>query len=69
MFHALEGEFEHADDRIHRRADFMTHGRQKRAFGSVGFIGTLLRPTQIIEQLPPLADVDPATNDALHFTA
>ena len=51
------------------RADFMAHGRQKGAFGSVGFIGTFFGGAQIIEQLPPFADVDPAANDALHFTA
>ena len=46
----------------------MAHVRQERAFGPVGFIGALFRATQIIEQLSPLTDVDPATDDALHFT-
>ncbi len=34
-----------------------------------GFVGAFFRTTQIIEQLPPFADVDPATDDALHFAA
>lgn len=69
MIDALEREFEHADDRIHRGTDLMAHGRQKSGFGTVGFIGELFGIAQIIEQLPPFADVDPAANDALYFTA
>ena len=45
----------------------MAHSRQELAFGPVGFIGALFRATQIIEQLSPLTDVDPASYDALHF--
>ncbi len=52
---ALERQFEHADDGIHRGANLMTHGCQKRTFGPVGFIGTFFGTTQVIEQLPPFA--------------
>ncbi|MNE84197.1 hypothetical protein D3C80_1810720 [compost metagenome] len=69
VFNSLERQFEHADDRIHRCADLMAHCGQKRALGPVGFIGALFGATQVIEQLPAFADVDPATDDALHFTA
>ncbi|MND72081.1 hypothetical protein D3C80_636240 [compost metagenome] len=69
MIKTLECQFKHADDCIHRRADLMAHRGQKRAFGPVGVIGAFFRATQIIEQLPPFADVDPATDNALHFCA
>ncbi|MNP05279.1 hypothetical protein D3C76_972260 [compost metagenome] len=68
-FDAFERQFEHADDGIHRGANFMTHGCQERTLGPVRFVGTFLGTTQVIEQLPPFADVDPATNDALDLTA
>ncbi|MNK93793.1 hypothetical protein D3C87_1139690 [compost metagenome] len=69
VFNSFQRQFEHADDRIHRRADFMAHGRQKRTFGPVGFICALFGTAQVVEQLPPFADVDPATDNALHLTA
>ncbi|MNR32424.1 hypothetical protein D3C85_1500110 [compost metagenome] len=47
----------------------MAHGCQKGAFCSVRFIGAFLGRSKIFEQLSPLADVDPAANDAFHLTA
>ncbi|MNY38000.1 hypothetical protein D3C86_1725940 [compost metagenome] len=35
-------QFEHADHRIHRGANLMAHGRQKRGFGAVGIVRSLL---------------------------
>ncbi|MNO75856.1 hypothetical protein D3C76_669190 [compost metagenome] len=64
---ALDCQFEHADDGIHRGADFMADGGQERALGAVGIVGLLLGLTQLHDQLAALADVDPAADDALHF--
>ena len=64
---SFEGQFQHADNRVHRRADFMAHGRQEGAFGPVRLIGMFLGGAQLIEQLATLADVDPATDDSLNF--
>ncbi len=63
----LEGQFQHPDHRIHRRADFMAHGREKGAFGSVCLVGAFLGSTQFVEQLAPVTDVDPAADNALNF--
>lgn len=69
LVHALEGQFQHADHRVHRRADFVAHGRQEGTLGPVGFIGLLLGGPQFVEQLSSFADIDPAADDALYFTA
>ena len=52
---------------VHRRADLVAHGRQEGAFGPVGIICKLLGLAQVLNQLAPVADVQPATDDALHL--
>ncbi|MNC22673.1 hypothetical protein D3C75_706800 [compost metagenome] len=64
----LDCQLEHADDRIHRGADFVADGGQERAFGAVRIVGLLLGLAQLHDQMAALADVDPATDDALHLT-
>ncbi|MNI66864.1 hypothetical protein D3C73_1224560 [compost metagenome] len=64
----LDRQFEHADDRVHRGANLMADGRQEGTLGAVGIISQLLGLAQLLHQLAPLADVDPATDDALDFT-
>ena len=56
-----------SDDCVHRRTDFVAHGRQEYAFGTVGRIGLFLGQAQVLDQLAALADVQPATDDAFHF--
>ena len=47
----FHGQLEHADHSIHRRTNFMTHGGQKRGFGPVRLISTLLGGLQLLQQL------------------
>ncbi|MND94035.1 hypothetical protein D3C80_862380 [compost metagenome] len=65
---ALDRQFQHADDGIHRGADFVADGRQERALGAVGIVGLLLGLAQLHDQLPAFADVDPAADDPLYLT-
>ncbi len=65
---AFDRQFEHADDGIHGGADFVADSGQEGAFGAVGIVGLLLGLAQFRDQLAAVADVDPAADDALHFT-
>ncbi|MNM70539.1 hypothetical protein D3C81_821700 [compost metagenome] len=64
---AFDGKLQHADDRVHRGADFMADGRQECALGTVRILGLLLGLTQLQDQLAALADIDPAADDALYL--
>ncbi|MNN01843.1 hypothetical protein D3C81_1144730 [compost metagenome] len=64
----LDRQFEHADDCVHRGANLVADGGQEGALGAVGIISQLLGLAQLLHQLAPLADVDPATDNALDFT-
>ncbi|MNN15482.1 hypothetical protein D3C81_1285880 [compost metagenome] len=46
----------------------MAHGREEGAFGAVCIIGLVLGLAQVFDQLATLADIDPATDDALYHT-
>ena len=48
LFH---GQLKHADHRIHGRADFMAHGRQKSGLCPICLIGPLLGGIQLVDQL------------------
>ena len=47
----------HADDGIHRRADFVAHGRQERALGLIGSLCSRARLLGFLEQ-PGILDGD-----------
>src|SRR5471032_951893 len=68
LVQTLETQLKHADHRIHRGADLVAHGRQKGALGPIGLISPLLGGSELVEQLAPFADIDPAADDALHLT-
>ncbi len=59
----FERQFEHADQGIHRRADFMAHGRQERGLGAVGIVGGVLGLLQLAKQLLALADLPALPGD------
>lgn len=60
-------QLQHADDRIHRRADLVADGCQEGALGTIGVVGPLLGQAQFLDQLATVADVDPAADDPLDF--
>ncbi|MND99863.1 hypothetical protein D3C80_922550 [compost metagenome] len=47
----FQGDFQHADDRIHGGTDFVAHGRQKGGLGPAGRIGLVLGLAQCFEQV------------------
>ncbi|MNI35922.1 hypothetical protein D3C73_899590 [compost metagenome] len=47
----LERQFEHAQQRIHRRTDFMAHGCQEGGLGTIGVVRRFLGFLQLAEQL------------------
>ncbi len=67
MVGTFECQLEHADHGIHWGAYFMAHGGQKGTFGPTGRVRLLLGGLQLLNQLATFTDVDPATDDALHF--
>jgi hypothetical protein len=44
----FEGEVREADDRVHRRADFVAHVREEHGFRLGGFLGFLLGGSQLL---------------------
>ena len=47
----------HSDNGVHRRANFVAHARQKRAFGAVGGFGGFLGLTELVRGFGALAFV------------
>ena len=44
----LQGQFRHAHDAVHGRADFMAHVGQELALGPIGLLGRFLRQPQFV---------------------
>ncbi|MNI04425.1 hypothetical protein D3C73_573470 [compost metagenome] len=63
----LESQLQQADDGIHGGAYFMTHGRQKGRFGTIGLLSLLAGHRQFIQQTHALAHIDPAANPPLNI--
>ena len=59
----FQRQFEHADHGVHRRADFMAHGRQKRGFGPIGIVRGVLGFLQLLQQLLTLTDLPTLPDD------
>ena len=64
----LQGQFEHAQHRVHRRAYLMAHGRQEGRLGLVGRFGLGLGVAVGLAQALAFGDVDPPGNQALNTT-
>ena len=63
----LFGEFstKYADDCVHGRTNFMTHGGQETGLGPAGAVSLTLGFLQLVHQLAVFADVQPAADNAL----
>ncbi len=58
----LKGEFGHADDAVHGRADFVAHVGEEGAFGAVGGLGGFLGAEQFLGGALAVGDVAVAEN-------
>ena len=56
----LEGQFRHADDSVHGRADFVAHVGQEFAFGAAGGFRGLFRVLQFLFRVLALGDIEQA---------
>ena len=53
----VQQQLRHAEDAVHRRADFVAHVGQELALGPVGRLGRLLGPLEVLGRVQPIGDV------------